>query len=303
MDVSGSTPPNPPPSTVKPAETRVELKAAPSSYAPDSTSPPPGRRHSAIATRKPSPLDMDVETRETSFTWMQSTANMMGLSAADEVVYQKGDGDKYKGRKDITKVTVASDVDEIVDNAFLLCSNVTEFEFGDSKITKIGNAALLSTGITKIKLPDTLKEIGQGAFARTKIKEIEVNAEEINKGTFYLCNNLVKVVLKEGVTTVVEKGAFKECPNISTFIWSDSVKEVGSIVFEGCDKLHELAGSKDQEKVIEYLKSFTPLMKLCILDGKLVDIKKILDKKTIKKIINGRNALSHYCEFGSSPQV
>ncbi|GMH54946.1 hypothetical protein TrST_g3713 [Triparma strigata] len=188
MDVSSSTPPNPPHSTVKPAETRVGLKTAPSSskrgekndtagrgemhskklalssspdspepqtlplspsasvgshkptdagqdevqpkkppissslYAPDSTSPAPGRRHSAHTTRKPSPLEMDVETRETSFsadnpltkergregkvhlkghalavtaafraerlgrnragTWMQSTANMMGLSAA-----------------------------------------------------------------------------------------------------------------------------------------------------------------------------------------------------------------------------
>ena len=50
-----------------------------------------------------------------------------------EVVYQKGDGGKYKGRGDITKVTVASDVDEIAAHAFFGCSNLAEFNFGDSK--------------------------------------------------------------------------------------------------------------------------------------------------------------------------
>ena len=97
-----------------------------------------------------------------------------------EVVYQKGDGTKYQGRKDITKVTVASDVDEIAAQAFRECSNVTEFNFGDSKVTKIGRSAFYETGITKIKLPDTLKEIESWAFARSKLKEIEVNAEKIN---------------------------------------------------------------------------------------------------------------------------
>ena len=47
-----------------------------------------------------------------------------------EVVYQKGDGKKYAGRKDITKVTVASDVDEIAQFAFDECRNLTEFNFG-----------------------------------------------------------------------------------------------------------------------------------------------------------------------------
>ncbi|GMH60849.1 hypothetical protein TrST_g8740 [Triparma strigata] len=196
-----------------------------------------------------------------------------------EVVYQKGDGKKYERRTDITKVTVASDVDEIAGHAFIGCSNLTEFNFGDSKVTKIGELGLHSTGITKIKLPDTLKET-LGAFSYSKLKEIEVNVEKITVCTFFACKDLVKVVLKEGVTTV-EKEAFLHCPNISTFIWSDSVKEVGDDVFKGCDKLHELAGSKDQEKVIEYLKSLlTPLMKLCAYDGKLEDIKMILDENS-----------------------
>ena len=156
-----------------------------------------------------------------------------------EVVYQKGDGKKYKGRKDITKVTVASDVDEIAGRAFYECRNLTEFNFGDSKVTKIGTEALRYHALERIRLPDTVKVIKSWAFIWSKLKEIEVNVEKIEEFTFCNCKDLVKVVLKEGVTTV-EKEAFDGCPNISTFIWPDSVKEVGSDVFQGCDKLHKV---------------------------------------------------------------
>ncbi|GMH56060.1 hypothetical protein TrST_g3021 [Triparma strigata] len=166
-----------------------------------------------------------------------------------KVVYQKGDGKKYNGREDITTVTVASDVDEIPEDAFYGCSNLTEFEFGDSKVTKIGDRAIQGTGITKIKLPDSLKVIERHVFWECiKLKEIEVNVEKIKDNTFYNCKDLVKVVLKEGVTTV-ESEVFDQCPNISRFIWPDSVKEVGDGVFQGCAKLHELAGSRIRRKL------------------------------------------------------
>ncbi|GMI09276.1 hypothetical protein TrVE_jg5807 [Triparma verrucosa] len=199
-----------------------------------------------------------------------------------EVVYQKGDGKKYKGQEDITKVTVASDVDEIAEYAFYRCRNLTEFNFGDSKVTKIGRSALHSTVITKIKLPDTLKVIGSWAFSKTNLTEVEINAEKIEGNTFCDCQSLVKVVLKEGITTV-ETNAFDGCPNISTFIWADSVKEVGYSVFRGCDKLHELAGSKDQEKIIEYLKSFTPLIELCSQKDPKKDPKRDIWKSIARK--------------------
>ncbi|GMH97002.1 hypothetical protein TrST_g3464 [Triparma strigata] len=197
-----------------------------------------------------------------------------------EVVYQKGDGGKYKGRGDITKVTVASDVDEIAAHAFFGCSNLAEFNFGDSKVTKIGGNALYRTGITKIKFPDSVKEIGWGVLADCKdLKFVEGKVGNIEGCDFATCPNLETVVLKEGVTEVGER-VVNGGINISTFVWPDSVKIVGSHVFQGCDKLHELAGSKDQEKVIENLKSVTPLMRQCSSDGKLEDIKKILDENS-----------------------
>ena len=108
-----------------------------------------------------------------------------------------------------------------------------------TKVTKIGGAALERTGITKIKLPDSLKVIERWAFESSKLEEVEVNVGNIKDHTFCSCKDLVRVVLKEGVTKV-DLEAFDGCTNISTFIWQDSVKEVGHSVFKGCDKLHEV---------------------------------------------------------------
>ncbi|GMH99417.1 hypothetical protein TrST_g8961 [Triparma strigata] len=194
-----------------------------------------------------------------------------------EVVYQKEDGEKYKGREDITKVVVASDVDIIPSNAFRGCKNLVDFDFGGSKVSKIGSRAFYETGITKMKFPDSLKEIGLYAFAYSNLKEVEIKVEMIDEATFSNCHSLEKVILKEGVKSVKFE-AFQNSKNITTFLWPDSVKEVGSDVFRGCDKLHELAKSSVQEEVIEHLKdsNLPPLVNLCRLDGKLEEIKRIL---------------------------
>ena len=68
-----------------------------------------------------------------------------------EITYKKGDGQKYKERKNITKVVIHRDVDEIGKHAFNECSNLTEIDWGDSKVTKIGLKAFRKTGLVKIK--------------------------------------------------------------------------------------------------------------------------------------------------------
>ncbi|GMI10274.1 hypothetical protein TrLO_g6755 [Triparma laevis f. longispina] len=66
------------------------------------------------------------------------------------------------------------------------------------------------------------------------------------------CSSLETVVLKEGEKTI-EDGAFHKSSKISTFIWADSIEEVGEDIFQDCTKLHELARSEYQEAVIGYL--------------------------------------------------
>ncbi|GMI00319.1 hypothetical protein TrLO_g11359 [Triparma laevis f. longispina] len=189
-------------------------------------------------------------------------------------------GRSVGGGTDIAKVVIHRDVDEIEDRAFYECTNLTEIDWADSKVTKIGENAFRDTGLEKFSCPDSVKVVGWGTVARcNQLRRVGYKAEKIAEQTFCYCEQLETVILKEGVKTI-ERIAFKNYPYLSTCIWAKSIEEVGEDIFHGCTKLHELVGSNDQEKVIEYLNGMkgTPLMKLCQFDGKLEDIKKILEE-------------------------
>ncbi|GMI10096.1 hypothetical protein TrLO_g2347 [Triparma laevis f. longispina] len=218
--------------------------------------------------------------------------------------YKKGDGQNW--RKDITQVVIHRDVDEIEGSAFYENNNLTEIDWGNSKVTTIGGNAFYKTGLKKFSCPDTVNVVGRAAVAQRKyLREVECNAKKLAKNAFASNKSLETVILQEGVKTI-EQETFARSPKISTFIWADSVEGVGENIFKDSTKLHELAESGDQEKIIEYLKKcVSPLMKLCVNDGKLEDIKKILEENPEAAKVSGqqRNALSYYCRYGSSLEV
>ena len=51
------------------------------------------------------------------------------------------------------------------------------------------------------------------------------------------------------------KDVFKGCPNLERINLPASVTDFGEDIFDGCIKLHELAGSSEQDDVIRYLLS------------------------------------------------
>ena len=74
-------------------------------------------------------------------------------------------------------------------------------------------------------------------------------------GDFAFCYTAVESMeLKEGIATVGAY-AFDSCSNLSRLVWPTSITAAGEKIFDGCAKLHELAGSSSQDAVITYLKS------------------------------------------------
>ena len=88
-----------------------------------------------------------------------------------------------------------------------------------SSVTAIGNGVFKETSIREIKLPATLKRIGEDAFA--------------------YCNNLVKVSLPEGVTEIGQS-AFYQCHALETLILPASIDTMAPNAFASCDKLKEI---------------------------------------------------------------
>lgn len=88
-----------------------------------------------------------------------------------------------------------------------------------SGVTSIGDNAFAYTKINKVKLPATLKKIGEDAF--------------------WHCDSMKKINIPKNVTKI-QDGAFEECGNLRTVTIPKKVKSVGVLAFSDCGKLSKV---------------------------------------------------------------
>ena len=92
--------------------------------------------------------------------------------------------------------------------------------------------------LTDIKIPDSVINIGVGAFESTSIKTATVGngVTDIHSATFSWCGNLTDVILGTGVTSI-GKGAFSNCYSLTNISIPNSVKSIGALAFDTCKSL------------------------------------------------------------------
>lgn len=88
-----------------------------------------------------------------------------------------------------------------------------------SGITSVGDNAFAYTKINSVKLPATLKKIGQDAF--------------------WHCNSMKKIGIPKNVTNI-QDGAFEECGNLRTVTIPKKTTSVGAFAFLECGKLNKV---------------------------------------------------------------
>lgn len=128
------------------------------------------------------------------------------------------------------------ELEAIGDSAFSGCGLMKiEFEQG-SKIKRIGKEAFSSNPFTEFVLPETVKEIGEGAFAAcANLTAIDLNhltLTTIPEDCFLHCTSLVKVTLPESLT-IIGEGAFYDCPLNGIMIPSSVTEIKGLTTFYG----------------------------------------------------------------------
>ena len=122
-----------------------------------------------------------------------------------------------------------------------------------------------STGLTSIKLPSTLRTIGNLAFyGCTNLEEIEIpgGVQAIPEGMMDGCTGVTKVTLNEGLKTIgphafynnkalvditlpstltsIGTHAFYQCQSIKTMIIPDAVQTIGEQAFRFCYAIEQL---------------------------------------------------------------
>jgi tetratricopeptide (TPR) repeat protein len=95
---------------------------------------------------------------------------------------------------------------------------------GGQPLSIIGNEAFKGCGLKSVVIPDTVTEIGWGAFANNNLEKVT-----LGKGL-----KIIKGGASQGIVEVYELGAFEGNKNLAEVIIPDAVTEIGARAFKDC---------------------------------------------------------------------
>lgn len=118
-------------------------------------------------------------------------------------------------------------------------------------LKEIGNYAFSNCiSLRSINIPNSVTNIGEAAFVNCKsLKEITIpgSIKRINEDTFWKCNNLKNVIIQDGVE-IIEDFIFVDCYKLKTVVFPKSVTKINKYAFSlDCD-----LPSKDMAQKIEF---------------------------------------------------
>jgi hypothetical protein len=115
-------------------------------------------------------------------------------------------------------VVVPEGVLKINRNAFSYCEHVKQVIIPDT-VREIGNGAFHDSGITSIVIPDSVTELGSNAFAD--------------------CRQLERVVIGKGITQISDY-TFRYCQSLEHLELPPGLERVGYYAFEECYSLRRV---------------------------------------------------------------
>ena len=152
----------------------------------------------------------------------------------------------FKKNLDVKNIVVSSGITSIGAFTFPNCDNLENISLPNT-ITKIGRNALvgtgdglveqkLVTGLVELNLSDSVTEIGQFAFANTRIETLTIPKPVTTVGdyAFQSCINL-ETVRYEG--TLIGGFMFVRCPKLKNVTLAKTVKIISSHWINYCDML------------------------------------------------------------------
>ena len=132
-----------------------------------------------------------------------------------------------------------------------LCSITDRTVIVPEGITEIGNSAFIDGKMERIKLPSTLKSIGEMAFANCQyLIEIEIpdSVTNIGESAFSGCKRLKSVKLPSSLKKI-EDYTFWNCRGLESIEIPDSVTEIGSMAFFFCLSLERVKLSNSLQEL------------------------------------------------------
>ncbi len=110
-------------------------------------------------------------------------------------------------------------------------------EYEGVEIFRIAYGALRGKDIKTVRIPNSIKNIGNSAFYRCRKLEnvvLPISLKYIERSAFNTCTSLKKVVIPEG-TIHIDKFAFRDCKKLRTINIPESVGYIADDAFFNCE--------------------------------------------------------------------
>lgn len=153
----------------------------------------------------------------------------------------------------LTKISFGTGISSIDKDAFHGCSSLDSIVIdSDNKTLKTDNGAILNKdgseliecpmGVTAYTIPDTVKVIGDYAFAEcVRLSDITIakGVEIIGGFAFLDCSSLKTVNIPDSVLSV-KVGAFQGCSSLAEVTIGEKVASIDSMAFAGCTSIEKI---------------------------------------------------------------
>lgn len=163
----------------------------------------------------------------------------------------------FKSCSGLTNVVLNEGIENIGSGAFEGCTSLVDFIIPNS--VKIIESHILKgcTNLTNLTVPfvghsqiasnvylgycfGASTYSGNITYVPNSLKTVTItNATQIKDYTFYRCNNITKIILNEGITTI-GSNAFKGCMSLVEVVIPSTITSVGISAFDQCTALTKI---------------------------------------------------------------
>ncbi len=160
-----------------------------------------------------------------------------------KVKYITQDGVRYEKTGDFYTV---SGYDSELSGSLRIPSSINDVPVG-----AIGYEAFSGSNLTAVVIPESVKVIGEKAFASSDMLEVitfSQGLEEIGDHAFFHCDGLLKADLPDGIKKI-GSSAFYYCKSLVSMRIPSSVTELGMSVFARCYGLESIAIENGIKKI------------------------------------------------------
>lgn len=201
--------------------------------------------------------------------------------------------DVFKGCTSLTELTIPKTLKTGSVSPSINNKNVTKITFEDG-LTIIPTCLCQNTGISEVKIPDSVKSVGYEAFAGcSNLEKVDLGRiEALSFGAFKDCPKLTSIFIPNTLVggDLTGSGIFTGTTNLTSVTFEDGIKEIPAAILKKCSGITEVTLPDSVERIKCEAFSGTSITELEVPESvQEIEYYAFKDCKDLKKITIYRN--------------